>query len=38
MNYTHLNISERVVITQLLTSGYTIRQIAKTLDHQKKLL
>ena len=32
MNYKHLTINERVVISQLKSSGYSIRKIAKFLD------
>lgn len=32
MNYKHLTINERIVITQLKYSGYSIREIAKQID------
>ena len=32
MNYKYLTINERVVISQLKSSGYSIRKIAKFLD------
>ena len=32
MNYNHFNMDERIVIAQLMKSGYSIREISRILD------
>lgn len=38
MNYPHLNIEERIVISQLSVSGISIREIAKQLDRSQSTI